>query len=204
MSFPRFYFISDEDLLQILGTSDPKAVGPHLLKLFDNCKDLIYGKGDKQIIAMTSDEGERYEFEDPVKPEGNVEDWMSKVDDEMKKTLLIICKKAVFFYAKEDRLDWIKMQIGMIALVGTQIWWTFAVEDVFQRVRNGDKHAMKNELAKESEDLAKLIGLVREDIDGLTRKKVNTLIILDVHARDIVERFVRDSILDAREFEWES
>ncbi len=30
------------------------------------------------------------------------------------------------------------------------------------------------------------------------------LIIVDVHARDIVDRFVKDSILDAREFEWES
>jgi dynein heavy chain len=27
---------------------------------------------------------------------------------------------------------------------------------------------------------------------------------MDVHARDIVDGFVRDSILDAREFEWES
>ena len=27
---------------------------------------------------------------------------------------------------------------------------------------------------------------------------------MDVHARDIVSSFVRDSILDAREFEWES
>jgi len=30
------------------------------------------------------------------------------------------------------------------------------------------------------------------------------MIIMDVHARDIVSRFVRDSILDAREFDWES
>ena len=29
-------------------------------------------------------------------------------------------------------------------------------------------------------------------------------IIIDVHARDIVDKFVRDSILDAREFAWES
>jgi len=29
-------------------------------------------------------------------------------------------------------------------------------------------------------------------------------IIIDVHARDIVDKFVRDSILDAREFVWES
>ena len=63
---------------------------------------------------------------------------------------------------------------------------------------------MKNELAKETKDLNDLITLVRQDLDNLTRKSVNTLIILDVHGRDIVERFVRDSILDAKEFEWES
>jgi dynein heavy chain len=34
--------------------------------------------------------------------------------------------------------------------------------------------------------------------------KINTLIIVDVHARDIVDKFIRDSILDSREFEWES
>lgn len=49
-----------------------------------------------------------------------------------------------------------------------------------------------------------LIDLVRTDLNSLDRKKVNMLIIVDVHARDIVDRFVKDSILDAREFEWES
>jgi len=49
-----------------------------------------------------------------------------------------------------------------------------------------------------------LIDLVRTDLNSLDRKKVNTLIIVDVHARDIISNFVRDSILDAREFEWES
>jgi dynein heavy chain len=156
------------------------------------------------MIGMTSDEGEEYTFENPVKPEGNVEDWMNKVDDEMKLTLLTITKRAVHGYAKSERIEWIKEQLGMVALVGTQIWWTFSVEDVFERVQKGDKHAMKNELAKESNDLNDLIALVREKISPNTRRCVNTLIILDVHARDIVDRFVRDSILSAKEFDWES
>ena len=75
---------------------------------------------------------------------------------------------------------------------------------MFRRVKEGNKHAMKIELADETKNLNDLIALVREDLDQLTRKSVNTLIILDVHARDIVDRFVRDSILDAKEFEWES
>jgi len=39
------------------------------------------------MIGMVSDEGEEYAFESQVKPDGNVEDWMNKVDAEMKDTL---------------------------------------------------------------------------------------------------------------------
>jgi len=60
MICPRFYFISDEDLLQILGSSDPKSIQPQLLKLFDNCKEVTFGQGNKIITHMTSDEGEKY------------------------------------------------------------------------------------------------------------------------------------------------
>jgi hypothetical protein len=45
---------------------------------------------------------------------------------------------------------------------------------------------------------------VRGDLSSDARKKVNTLIITDVHGRDIIDTFVRDSIMDAREFAWES
>lgn len=36
-AFPRFYFISDDELLAMLGTADPTSVQEHMLKLFDNC-----------------------------------------------------------------------------------------------------------------------------------------------------------------------
>jgi dynein heavy chain len=57
---------------------------------------------------------------------------------------------------------------------------------------------MKRELAVEIKELDRLIALVREDIDKNLRKCVNTLIVLDVHAKDVVDGFVRDSILSAK------
>ena len=46
--------------------------------------------------------------------------------------------------------------------------------------------------------------MVRTDLDKQTRKKVNTMLIIDVHGRDIVDGFVRESVLNAKEFAWES
>jgi dynein heavy chain, axonemal len=116
MKFPRFYFISDDDLLTILGSSDQVSVQTHLIKLFDNCKQLQY-EGNK-ITAMMSEEGEEYTFKEPFKPESNVEDWMQQVDKAMQSTLKHITKEGVFNYAKMDRTQWIEKYLGMVVIVG--------------------------------------------------------------------------------------
>ena len=57
-------------------------------------------------------------------------------------------KESVFFYHNSERVPWVLDHLGMIAIAGGQIWWTWRVEDVFRKVREGDKHAMKNENIK--------------------------------------------------------
>ena len=58
--------------------------------------------------------------------------------------------------------------------------------------------------SKLTRQLTDLTTMVRRQLSSEVRKKVNTLIITDVHARDIIESFVRDSVMDASEFAWES
>lgn len=97
---------------------------------------------------MKSDEDEEFGFKEFIKIEKPVEKWMVKVDLEMQATLKKMMKEAVFKYASEERINWVLGQLGMVSLAGTQIWWTWRVEDVFNKVRMGDKHAMKVEGAK--------------------------------------------------------
>lgn len=46
--FPRFYFLSNDDVLEILGQSqNAEALQPHLKKCFDNIKSLRIEKARK-------------------------------------------------------------------------------------------------------------------------------------------------------------
>lgn len=49
----------------------------------------------------------------------------------------------MFIYAAHQRTEWLKIVLGMVGLAGSQIWWTWEVEDTFRQVANGNKHAMK-------------------------------------------------------------
>ena len=52
----RFYFMSDDELLSVLGTSDPMAIQEHMLKLFDNAAALVFDHGCKAVMGMVSSE----------------------------------------------------------------------------------------------------------------------------------------------------
>ena len=203
-AFPRFFFISDEELLSILGASDPVMIQEHMLKLFDNCAKLLFSSDKQSVVGIVSAEGESFSLKYPVKIQGPVECWMDAVEKEIKATLKSMCKYGVAKYMTTERAAWIKEQLGMITLVGSQIWWTWETRQVFQSIKSGDKLAMRDHGARLSAKLEDLTKMVRGDLSSCERKKVNTLIVIEVHARDIIESFVKDSVLDETDFAWES
>ncbi|CAF3566931.1 unnamed protein product [Rotaria sordida] len=207
-AFPRFFFISDDELLSILGSAEPSAIQEHMIKMFDNIASLRLIKVSDTITqaqAMISAEKEEMQFKQSVITEGRVEDWMTKVLEEMRRTNKTITKEAVYYYRfRKTRIGWMYNYQGMVVLAANQIWWSWEVEDTFNKVAKGQKMGMKNYAKQLHAQIEEVVTEIRNPLASNDRKKFNTVLIIDVHAKDIIDKFVRDSILDAREFEWES
>ncbi|KAH8382819.1 hypothetical protein KR009_005420 [Drosophila setifemur] len=208
--FPRFYFISTDELLSILGSSEPSAVQNHIIKMYDNIKSLRLVKEGSQTIvtAMISSEGEVMEFRRPARAMGRVEYWMNDVLDEMRRSNRFINKTAIFDFGTDlqiARPDWLMNYQGMVGLAASQVWWTAEVEEAFDQAQNhGNMRAMKDFLGKNNYQIEELVLKVRSNLSRNDRLKFKAQCTVDVHARDIIDNFVRDNVLDASEFSWES
>ena len=71
------------------------------LQMYDNISSLKFtsgGAGEPLASAMVSSEGEVMDFRSGVVAEGRVEDWMTAVLKEMRRTNRLITKESVFYY----------------------------------------------------------------------------------------------------------
>ncbi|XP_012151823.2 dynein heavy chain at 89D [Megachile rotundata] len=208
--FPRFTFLSDDELLTILGSGAATAIQEHVGKMFDNLDKFRFDQSDSDRVvttALISCEGEVMDFRNMVFAEGKIEEWMVVALEEMKKSNRYLTKKAVYNYGKirKPRTEWMLDFQGMMVLAADQIWWTAEVENVFDKISKGQMRAMKEYLTQLNNQLNEVVTLMGgETLTNNDRKKFDMVLTLDVHMRDIIEGFVRDSIMDPAEFEWES
>ena len=124
LAFPRFYFISSTDLLDILSKGNqPTEVARHLAKLFDSLAKLTFkqdppGTVTKEALQMFSKDGEMVDFHTPCLCVGQVETWLTVMLESMQDTIRHEFMEAVVTYEDKPREQWIfdpPAQVGRIA-----------------------------------------------------------------------------------------
>ncbi|XP_061574307.1 dynein axonemal heavy chain 11 [Cololabis saira] len=208
IAFPRFYFISSTNLLDILSKgSRPMEVTVHLSKLFDNMSDLEFAKTEplhnpKSAVGMYSKEGEFVTFETECCCYGPVEVWLACLEDSMKKCIRGLLSEALSVYEDRPREQWILEFPAQVALTGAQIWWSNDMELVFRRLEEGFVSALKDYNKKQISQLNLLISILLEELSPGDRQKIMTICTIDVHARDIVARLIAQKVTTSQAFQW--
>ncbi|KAF7660832.1 hypothetical protein LDENG_00274280 [Lucifuga dentata] len=223
--FPRFYFLSNDELLKILAqTRNPQAVQPHLRKCFDAIVRLEFAvlpqppatatgpvlhAGEQEtvysnnILNMVSPEGEKVGLTKGLKAQGNVEDWLGKVEEAMFFSLRRLSKAAISGYQVKSREEW--MMAGypsQVVLTISQLMWCKEVVACLEGGHNRCAALQKFELIS-FDRLNALAALVRGHLPTLHRNIITALITTDVHARDIVTELVHQKVDSSSNFEWQ-
>ena len=120
--FPRFFFVSDPSLLEILGqASDSHTIQAHLLSIFENVASVKFDPGDyNKIVAVISKEGEVVSLDRAVRAEGSVEIWLMQLLTTAKESLNSIIRNGYHIITDTsfDMLEFIKKYQAQVGILG--------------------------------------------------------------------------------------
>lgn len=140
--FPRYNFLSDDDLLALLGQSRQlHAIQAQVSKCFDTISRLEitnFGASAAQnpfpaaanssklgdIIGIHSFDGEFLQLLKPVAMDGAIEQWMAALEEQIHETLKLSLVACVAAQRKTKKDRWWKDWCGQLVLTASLIHWT--------------------------------------------------------------------------------
>ena len=209
--FSRFYFVGDEDLLEIIGNSkNPMQIQRHLLKMFAGVAALEMSK--VCVTGMSSREGEKVKLSKTVvfgdKPK--ITEWLNKVENGMQHTLATLLEEGVKSLlattgeSKDDShnfdtakfLEWVDSYPATNVILAAQIQWCRSAE---HGMSNG---TTENALARVNNVLRVLADRVLGNLTSERRQKYEQLITEAVHQRDATRVLIKNNTSNTDDFSW--
>lgn len=201
--FPRFFFLSNDEMLEILSeTKNPLKVQPHLKKCFEGINRLVFDP-EFNISSMISMEGERVEFLEIISvaaARGSVEKWLLQVEDQMLRAVKSETELSYYDYPTLTRPDWILSWEGMVVLAISQIYWAVDVHECLNTHKLSELKAFHVSQTKQLNETVAVIR--RTDLTKLSSITVKALIVIDVHAKDVIFELIGKNVTEVTDFQW--
>ena len=209
ISFPRFYFVGDEDLLEIIGNSnDTMRIAKHFRKMFAGLSGLLMNE-ESTITGFTSKEGEEVILKRPISlvKTPKINDWLAALENNMKTSLAELLSEAVISFqaicdaTNIDRIafdDYLTKFPAQIVVLATQVVWTTSVESALASTGTG----LQGLYDKQVQILQLLAAIVLGDLDLLVRRKCEHLITEFVHQRDAIGKLINAGATSPIHYMW--
>lgn len=217
--FPRFYFVSKNDLLDVLSNgSNPRRIMQHITKVF-LCTDRLEledrdgASGRPTAVRWISAVGvESSDFTPAVRLDGKVEIYLQTVLDAQRGSLRAALAASIARLPSQSRVDWLMDKLpdkrpsdpAQLILLVSGMQYVKGVEAAFDAMERGDPEALKKQLEVCVKDLGDLIVLTQGNLSKGDRSRIMCMITLDAHGRDIIQKMILERVADKSAFQWQS
>lgn len=99
-------------------------------------------------------------------------------------------------------MAWIRSYPAMTILAESQCEWTRRVEKVLNNPQ--DINGLKKVLEILEEQLQEVVNEVRNEKEEVVRLSIGSLIVIEVHNRDVLAKLIQDQVTRINEFGWTS
>ncbi|KAI6079846.1 Cytoplasmic dynein 2 heavy chain 1 [Aix galericulata] len=202
-AFPRFYFIGDDDLLEILGQSmNPSVIQSHLKKLFAGINSVSFDEEFKYIVAMKSVEGETVPLRNKVLLSSDVEVWLNGLALEMKETLKKMLLDCIDAGKKSQGSIDPSLFPSQILSLAEQIQFT---EDVESAIKDHNLQQLELELMAKLEHYTSIDTSMEDSGNtesGILELKLKALILDIIHNIDLVKQLNQAQVHSAEDWAW--
>ena len=135
-AFPRFYFVSTNDLLDILSNGNsPAKVMVHMPKIFQAIATLeLKDDGERpKAIGLSSSIGVgTVDFYEPLKLVNKVENYLQDVIDCMRETLRRIAKDSLIRFNQKPKAEWMEEDPAQVSLLINMVQWCINVDKALE------------------------------------------------------------------------
>ncbi|KAK8896419.1 hypothetical protein M9Y10_014318 [Tritrichomonas musculus] len=200
LGFPRFFFLSNDELISILShTKDFDKMQESMQKLFEYVNSIDVTP-EFLITHMNDAEGEKVELLNNINGDTpEIEDWLNSFEEEMRNTLKENTLKAVETYNQTAKKQWFSDYPAQTILIAMQILWT---SQVTQSLKTAKANRLNLLQQKYLDLLDQLTDLIRQPISHLLRQLISSLLINQVHNRDIINQLIEGNASDVDDFKW--
>lgn len=210
--FSRFYFVGDEDLLEIIGNSnDPMKVQRHLNKMFAGINAIEYAPleaGGMELRAIVSKEGEVVPFVEPVviEKECSIVTQLKRVEEAMHRTLATLLEQSLASLLtvrveSASFIEWIVRFPSQIIIISSQIVWCRRIEEALGSPQSVPR---LQETVRHIDAMLQLLAeSVLHPLQVDQRKKYEQLITEFVYEKGTTQRLIDEGVTDPTDFNWQ-
>ncbi|XP_050308266.1 cytoplasmic dynein 2 heavy chain 1-like [Anthonomus grandis grandis] len=194
-AFSRFLFLSDDDLLEIVGqSSKEQVIQTHLRKLFAGIHSVKLDTSGDNIVAMCSLQGEEVRLGHPVAIRRPVEEWLG----ELVKVMQITLKELLVNCQRETQAPDPLKYPSQILCLSDNISFTLKCEQALSSM------SLTTLLAKYKAQLNELSSLeLNSDVSNTLELKLKSLLIDTIHHIRVLEELLNRNVTKVSEWTWQ-